>query len=116
MTAAGQLTLADIVAAELEAEDARTLPERFAAFHAAHPEVYDHLVDMARNLYRNGWMRFGIAMLWENLRYTTMLGAGPGEEPYRLNNSYRSRYARLIMATEPDLDGVFELRELRTEP
>ena len=30
---------------------------------------------------------------------------------FKLNNNYVSRYARLIMAQEADLEGVFETRE-----
>lgn len=33
---------------------------------------------------------------------------------FTINNSFRSRYARLIMANEPDLVGLFETRQLRT--
>jgi hypothetical protein len=32
---------------------------------------------------------------------------------WKLNNNYRSRFARLIMDNEPDLAGVFETRELK---
>ena len=33
---------------------------------------------------------------------------------FKLNNNYRSRYARLIMEQEADLEGVFQIRELTT--
>ena len=35
-------------------------------------------------------------------------------EDWKLNNSYSSRYARKIMADHPQLDGLFEVRELKT--
>jgi hypothetical protein len=34
---------------------------------------------------------------------------------YKLNNNYRALYARKIMEQEPDLDGLFEIRERTTE-
>lgn len=92
-----------------------TIEERFQAFHAAHPEVYAKLRSLALDLTHRGWSHLGIGMLWEALRYTTMLGYGPDEDqPYRLNDHFRSRYARMLMADVPELDGVFETRMLRS--
>lgn len=84
-------------------------------FHERHPEVYEALAHMAHELLRQGHRHLGIAMLWEALRYTTMLGAAPGESPFRLNNVHRSRYARLLMERDERLTGVFETRELRSQ-
>jgi hypothetical protein len=95
--------------------DRRPIEVRFREFHAAHPEVYDRLCELARNLRHRGYTHLGIGMLWETLRYFTMLGAKPDEDTFKLNDHYRSRYARLIMDNEPDLSGLFELRELRAE-
>ena len=51
-------------------------------------------------------------MLFEIVRWrrgvVTVIGDG-----FRLNNNYRSRYARLIESQEPDLEGIFDTRELR---
>jgi hypothetical protein len=85
------------------------------AFHQAHPEVADALASLARPLIYQGHRHLGIAMLWETLRYRTMIGARPDEAPFgRLNNSYRSFYARLLMETHRDLGGIFETRHLRS--
>ena len=32
---------------------------------------------------------------------------------YKLNDHYRSRYVRLIIEKHPELEGFFELRELK---
>jgi hypothetical protein len=92
------------------------LEERFLAFHEANPQVYSALKRLARQAIARGHRTIGIGMLWEVLRWELFLGAeDPGDpEGYKLNNSYRSRYARLLMANEHDLFGVFETRELRT--
>lgn len=34
---------------------------------------------------------------------------------FKLNDHYHSRYARLILATHPEFDGFFEIRELKAE-
>jgi hypothetical protein len=81
----------------------------FAAFHRENPDVYDELVRLARTAKERGRSRMSMRMLWEVLRYQrTLQIKGDGE--YRLNNNYTSRYARLIMDREPDLEGMFELR------
>lgn len=90
-----------------------TLTARWWDFHAHHPEVYDHLVRLARRARRRGSMHLGISMLWETMRYRSLFGASvPNEDIVRLNNNHRAYYARYIMETCPDLAGAFEIREL----
>lgn len=85
---------------------------RWWAFHLEHPEVYNTLRDLTWQLVERGYRHLGIKMLWETLRYQTMLGAQvPGEDVVRLNNNHTSLYARLIMEREPGLEGIFETRD-----
>lgn len=90
----------------------QTIEEAFLAFHAANPHVYAELVLLARRARRRGVERIGIGMLFEVLRWRVALRTG-GDE-FKLNNNYRSYYARLIMLQEPDLVGAFETRRLHT--
>jgi hypothetical protein len=55
--------------------------------------------------------RYGIKALFEVLRYEYSVQT-QGDE-FKLNNSYTSRYARMLMRQHADLDGFFETRELR---
>lgn len=87
-----------------------TIEEMFWRFHDANPFVYDELVALARQGVRAGAHKLGIGMLFEVLRWNVALRTG-GDE-FKLNNNYRSYYARLIMVNEPDLVGVFETRQL----
>lgn len=89
------------------------LDREFMEFHDNHPEVYDTLVSMSLESHRRG-KRVGIGCLWEVMRWH--LDVRTGEEPYQLNNNHRSRYARLIMATVPELDGFFSTRPLSSTP
>lgn len=89
------------------------LAERFQAFHASNPDVYRRLTVMARDLLARGRSGVGIGMLWETLRYEQAMTTSG--QPYKLNNSYRSRYSRMIMEQEPDLRGFFTTRELDAE-
>ena len=94
---------------------APSIDSRFQAFHARHPDVYEYLVSFAYQAIDAGRTRIGIGMLFEVLRWEwTITGLPDDAELWKLNNNYRSRYARLIMADHPELDGLFEVRELKT--
>ena len=100
-----QLTMA------LEWEQRRTIEDRFWQFHASNPEIYAELVRLCREARAAGRRKIGIRMLWERLRWTLYIERGSDE--YKLNDHMTSRYARLIQQQEPELDGIFETRELR---
>lgn len=53
-------------------------------------------------------------MVWERARWEFVMGTDDQSSDFKLNNNYHSRYARLIMEQEDDLDGFFDLRELRS--
>ena len=88
------------------------LDRAFWDFHAKNPRVYSELVRLARQAKDAGRSKVGIGMLFEVVRWHIFLETT--DPDYKLNNNHRSRYARLIMDQEQDLDGIFELRELKT--
>jgi hypothetical protein len=90
-----------------------TIQERFELFHQAHPKVYEEFRAIAQQLWDQGWRHYGAGTIYEVLRFHTDVGAHDAE-PYKLNNNYRSRYARKLMAEYPHFDGFFETRELRS--
>lgn len=81
----------------------------FLRFHQDYPEVYAELAQRARVMLQHD-ERFGIRTLWESMRWDFMLRSGPNPQPYKLNDHHTSFYARLLMATEPDLTGIFSTR------
>ncbi len=85
---------------------------RFQEFHNANPRVYVELVKLARMLQGKGREHYGIGALFEVVRFHRAIQTT--DALFKLNNNYRSRYARLIMGQEIDLDGFFETRELKT--
>jgi len=92
---------------------APSIEERFAQFHAANPQVYRTLLALARAEAERGTRRISAKLLFEQLRAAGG-GVTQGAEPYRLNNIFTSRYARLL-ASEPDLSGRIETRKLLAE-
>lgn len=93
-------------------EPVSKLDADFAVFHAAHPEVYEGLVRLARQLKDRGHSKISIKMIFEVYRWEHMTGKAKGE--FRLNNNAHSRYSRLIMEKEADLRGFFDTRELKS--
>ena len=92
---------------------ASTNAERFAAFHEQNPQVYRLIVRIARQAKALGARRFGIAACFERLRWVYLETHG---DIYKLNNTYRAFYARLVMDREPDLADLFETRESPHDP
>ena len=105
--------------AALPLDDARPewardrIGRRWWKFHTDHPEVYDELVRLAETARRAGRKRVGIGQLFEVLRWNTALGDPAAT--YRLNNSYRALYVRLMRQRRPDLGRLFETRSRRSE-
>jgi hypothetical protein len=91
-----------------------TLTDRFLTFHDAHPEVYEALLSLALEAKQAGRDKASIKMMYEVVRWQRYIGGQPNEGDFRLNNDFHSRFARLLMLEHPELDGLFELRELHT--
>ena len=89
-----------------------TIQQQFENFHNTNPHVYETLVRLTRTAKSKGKEKIGIGMLWEVLRWESFIQTN--DSTYKLNNDYRSRYARMIMDKEKDLSGIFEVRGLRT--
>ena len=90
----------------------QTIQERFEVFHKDHPEVYSYLLGLCLELRGKGFKRYGIRSLWERVRWHFQVEKNLGAD-FKLNDHFHSRYARRIVEQHPELDGFFELRELR---
>jgi hypothetical protein len=91
-----------------------SIERRFREYHCRNPRVYELLVQLAREAKQEGRTRIGIKMLWEVVRWKLTQDLRDDEE-FKLPNDFHSRYARLIMQQERDLDGICEIRQLRAE-
>lgn len=88
-----------------------SIQERFERFHAENPEVYRLLLRFALEAHAAGRTRIGVGALWERLRWYSSVETDG--EPFKLNDNFRSRYARLIAERNPELAHLFETRKLR---
>lgn len=92
--------------------DTRSIDERFREFHEKNPQVLERLVALARQAIRAGKTRIGAKTLVEVARWHFWLET-EGDE-FKINNSFTSRYSRLLVETHPEFEGLFETRELRS--
>jgi hypothetical protein len=73
--------------------------------------VYAKLVKLALDLKHRGHRKLGIKMLYEVVRWQHYMETTDRASDFKLNNNYTAQYARMIMARNPALDGIFETRE-----
>jgi hypothetical protein len=83
--------------------------QQFEQFHAANPQVYDKLVELARKVRARGFTQYSLYALYNVARWHFTIEQD-GSEEFKLNNNYQPYYARLLMTREPDLFGLFQLR------
>lgn len=90
------------------------IDQAFVEFHHANPHVYRTLVGLAREWKAAGHDRCSMNMLFELVRWDEGIRT-KSADGVKLNNNFRSRYARLISANEADLAHLFETRALASE-
>jgi len=90
-----------------------SIQDRFEAFHTLNPWVYERLEAMTAEAVAAGWTQVGIGMFFEVMRW--QYARSTNGDPFRLNNTYRSRYVRLLVDEHPEWAGLFEQRRLRSE-
>jgi hypothetical protein len=91
-----------------------TLQERFEEWLAS-PDgqfVAEWIRERALQMRHRGWRHYSVKALYEAARFARDVQVGPNAG-WKLNNSYTSRLARLLMQQEPELESFFEVRELR---
>lgn len=85
--------------------------ERYQTFMRENPHVLAEALHLARARLAAGQKRIGAKALWEELR-TSIRVKKLGS--YKLNNDFTALLARDLIAAEPRLERVIELRERKT--
>ena len=92
-----------------------SIQERFEDFDRLNPWVYTRLVDLTYQwVARRPDRRVGIDLFFAVLRWEYAMATNDPNGDFKLNDHYRSRYARKIMGEHPGLGDVFETRKLKT--
>ena len=91
----------------------KSIQKRFEEFDRANPHVYRGLRDLALTARRKGRERGSIELFFAVMRWEHWITTDDPGSDFKLNDHYTSRFARKLMAQEPELAGFFETRELR---
>lgn len=86
---------------------------RFEDYHRANPHVFELLKRFALEAKRAGHRRLSINMLFERARWQSMVETTG--DPWKLNNSHRAFYSRMLMRDVPELRGFFETRRSKAD-
>lgn len=92
--------------------DETYLQLKFLEYHEARPEVYGYLRDFMFQAKKSGRKTYPINGLFERVRWHMDVETKDGDG-YKMNNNYRSRYARMLMRDYPEFAGFFEIRVLK---
>lgn len=104
---ADQLGLFDAPFVEPALPAGASLAERFEAFHAVNPHVYAAIERQVLAQAAQGRRRISIKGIYEDMRRGRIATSG---DTFRLNNSYPSFYARMVIAAHPHLRAFIEIR------
>jgi len=105
----GQLSLVDDLLRFGRQEAA--LQDRFLSFHAQNPQVYQKFRQFAHEA-RKSRQRYGAKSIMERCRWHTDIEQ-PCRSAFKINNSFTSRYARLLIGEDPSFSAFFETRALK---
>lgn len=89
-----------------------TIDAAFWKFHKENPQVYKKIVAMTQQLYDTGNTRLSMKMIFEVIRFRHLVSSKG--DLFLLNNSYTSRYVRLLDKDYPYLAKLFEHRSIRS--
>ena len=90
------------------------IDREFVAFHKANPIIFDKIVNYTHQLKLAGRKHYGIAAIIERVRWDYAIDVRYDEKGFKINNNFRSRYARLIEQKFPELKGFFRTRHIES--
>ncbi len=85
--------------------------KKWRQFHDQNPHVYRLFKRFTREAIASGRERFGARMIWERMRWFTLIEAQDHASDFKLNDHYPAYYARLFMEDHSRYDGFFETRD-----
>lgn len=85
----------------------------FREFHAANPHVYELFVQFAKQVRATGRSKYSADAVMHRIRWHLNVETR-SFDGFKINNNFASRYARLLIAEQPDFEGFFELRKIKS--
>lgn len=85
------------------------IKEKFIEYHENNPHVFQLFLKYARELSKANRRHYGVVAISERIRWH--LNVETTGDEFKINNNYRSCYARLLVSKYPDEFGsMFEIR------
>lgn len=82
-----------------------------AEFSAKHPIVSRLFVQFTFEAIERGFANYSVNAIFERIRWETDQADSDGRSTFKLNNNYRSWFARRFMQRYPQYNGFFRTRE-----
>ena len=86
-------------------------PTKFLQYDIENPAIWSQFEEIALNLIRHGKSHYSAYAILEVIRYHTAIR---GKDEFKVNNNYRSGYARKFRNKYPQHEKFFAIRERRT--
>lgn len=83
--------------------------EQVTDFHRKYPEVWRLFVKFTHQMIDRGYSHYSVNAIFERIRWEIDAG-GDGVNTFKLNNNYRSFYARRFHRAYPKHEGFFRTR------
>ena len=89
-----------------------TIDDQFEDWLKENRRIVGFIKNKALAMRRSGRTHYGMKAIVEAVRYDTDLREKDSE--WKINNNYTSRLSRLLMRECPELEGFFQVRELKS--
>lgn len=76
------------------------------------PQVWEYFKLFSLQMLNRGYKRIGSKMIFERIRWETMIS---GDGTFKVNNNYTPYYSRKFEHEYPEHEGVFSKRECNLE-
>ena len=86
------------------------IDQQAANFSTANPLVAKLFEDFTFDVISRGFKNYSVNAIFERIRWETDQADRDGRSTFKLNNNYRSWFAREFMEQYPDYDGFFRTR------
>lgn len=87
-----------------------TIQEKFEEFHKQNPKIYLLLKKFSKKIMERGYDTYSINAVFERIRWHVEVDTAG--DSFKMNNNYRSRYARMLMEENPEFEGLYRTRQL----
>lgn len=91
----------------------KTIDESFFEFHKSCPLIFDLFYTYAKEVMDAGIKHYSMDAVMHRVRWHLSIET-KGDDGFKINNNYSSRYSRLLTKFHPEFKQFFRKRKLKT--